>query len=335
MALIDVIKHEQPSDDEFVWKYPSEDLSIGAQLIVNEGQEAVFVKGGEVLDIFVPGTHTLVTGNIPILDKLINLPFGGNTPFSAEVWFVNKTVKRNLKWGTPSPVPLFDVSLGFPVNVRSFGKWGTRITDSRPFMTQVVGSQLGTQSEKIYEYFIGEIIQKTVAIIADSIRNSQESILQISSMLNVLSDSVKKSISEEFKRFGLEVINFNVESINIPSEEMEKIQEVFSKTMEARELSKTEVGGAFTAIKSFEILKSAAENPGDGSGVGAMLGAGIGLGAGIPVGQQIGKNIDINEKETASDDPTNRLRTLKEMFDQELITEEQFNSKRDEILRDI
>ena len=119
------------------------------------------------------------------------------------------------------------------------------------------------------------------------------------------------------------------------SEEMEKIQEVFSKTMEARELSKTEVGGAFTAIKSFEILKSAAENPGDGSGVGAMLGAGIGLGAGIPVGQQIGKNIDINEKETASDDPTNRLKTLKEMFDQELITEEQFNSKRDEILRDI
>ena len=335
MALIEVLKHEQPNSEEFVWKFPSEDLKIGAQVIVNESQEAVFVKGGEVLDILGPGTHTLSTGNIPILNKLINLPFGGDTPFSAEVWFVNKTVKRDLKWGTPSPVPLMDMTLGFPINVRSFGKWGARISDTRPFVTQIVGSQVGADSTKIRDYFIGEIIQKVVAVISNTISTEQVSILQISAALNQISEKTVDDIKEEFGRFGLEVINLNIESINIPEEDMTKIQDVFAKTMEARELSKVQVGGAFQAIKSFEILNTAAENPGDGGGMGGMLGAGIGLGAGLPIGQQLGQQVNVAETKTTSEDPSARLKKLKMMFDESLITEQQFNSKRDEILGEL
>ena len=99
MALIDVIKYNAPNDDEFVWKYPSESIKLGTQLVVNEGQEAIFVKGGQALDKFNPGTHTLISGNIPLLEKIVNLPFGGDTPFTAEIWFINTTVKRDLKWG--------------------------------------------------------------------------------------------------------------------------------------------------------------------------------------------------------------------------------------------
>ena len=335
MALIDVLKHDQPSDEEFVWKFPSEDLKIGTQVIVNESQEAVFVKGGEVLDILGPVTHTLSTGNIPILNKLINLPFGGDTPFSAEVWFVNKTVKRDLKWGTPSPVPLMDLTLGFPVSIRSFGKWGARISDARPFVTQIVGSQVGADSIKIRDYFIGEITQKLIEVVSSCISNEQVSILQISTSLNKLSEETVKNIKEEFGRFGLEVINLNIESINIPEDEMVKIQDVFSKAMEARELSKVQVGGAFSAIKSFEVLNAAAENPGDGSGVGAMLGAGIGLGAGLPIGQQLGQQINVEENKNTAEEPTDRLKKLKAMLDENLITEDQFNSKRDEILGEL
>ena len=127
MALVNVLKYEAPDDSIFVWKHPSNQIKIGSQLIVGEGQQAIFVKGGQALDCFDPGTHTLVTGNIPLIDKLINLPFGGDTPFSAEVWFVNTTVKRDLKWGTPSPIPLMDATLGFPVSARAFGKWGQRL----------------------------------------------------------------------------------------------------------------------------------------------------------------------------------------------------------------
>ena len=88
MAIIDVVKYTPEDDNSFVWKFPSEDLRLGTQVVVNEGQEAIFFKGGVALDIFTAGTYTLSTGNIPLLNKLINLPFGGNTPFTAEVWFL-------------------------------------------------------------------------------------------------------------------------------------------------------------------------------------------------------------------------------------------------------
>ena len=268
-------------------------------------------------------------------NKLINLPFGGDTPFTAEVWYINKTVKRDLKWGTPAPIQVMDSTLGFPVSVRSFGKWGARIENSRSFVTQIVGSQLTADDQKVHSYFIGEIIQNLSKTIATAINVNKISILEVTSALGDISKLVNQLIEKEFQRFGIEIVNFNIESINIPDEEMEKIQKVFEKTLEAKELSKIQVGGAFNTIKTFEVLNNAAENPAEGVGVGAMLGAGIGLGAGLPLGSQLGQKLDINEKQDTSQDPTDRLKKLKDMLEQGLITEEQFNLKRDEILKDI
>jgi membrane protease subunit (stomatin/prohibitin family) len=116
---------------------------------------------------------------------------------------------------------------------------------------------------------------------------------------------------------------------------MVKIQSVFAKTMEARELSKVEVGGAFTAIKSFEVLNSAAENTGSGNELGAMLGAGIGLGAGLPLGQQIAQTMQLPTSKSSAEDPMTKLRTLKSMLDEGLITQEIFEKKRDQIVNEI
>jgi membrane protease subunit (stomatin/prohibitin family) len=343
MAFIDRVKYDSPDDTSFVWKYPSEDLKIGSQVIVNEGQEVIFVKGGQVLDLLGPGTHTLSTGNIPLLNKLINLPFGGKTPFTAELWYINKTVKRDLKWGTPAPIQIMDNTIGFPVSARSFGKWGARIENSRSFVTQIVGSQIAADDKKITEYFIGEIIQKLSNTIATAINVNNISILQITTSLNELSKFTLDFIKKEFERFGLEVVNFNIESINIPPEEMEKIQNVFEKTLEARELSKVQVGGAFSAIKTFEVLNAAAENPADGGGVGGFLGAGIGLGAGLPLGSQMGQQMNINANQGNQEnqnkenniDPLDRLKKLKKMLEEGLITDDQFAQKSEEILKEL
>ena len=333
MALVNVIKHEASDDSIFVWKFPSDQIKLGSQLIVNEGQQAIFVKGGQALDCFDPGTYTLSTGNIPLIDKLINLPFGGDTPFSAEVWFVNTTVKRDLKWGTPSPIPLMDQALGFPVSARAFGKWGARIIDVRSFVTQIVGSQTETNSEKVHNYFIGQVVQIFTKCLGSIIARGEASILQIAALLSDLSSATSSEIAKDFEKFGLELVNFNIESINIPEEEMNKVQEVFSKTLEAKELSKVEVGGAFTTIKSFEVLNNAASNQSDGS-VGSMLGAGIGLGAGLPIGGQLGQHLDVSgNKQT--EDSTEKLRKLKAMLDEGLITQDQFETKRDQILESI
>ena len=121
MALIEVIKYNG-NNNEFVWKFPSEDLKLGAQLIVNFSQNAYFVKNGKILDEFTEGRYTLKSANIPLLNKIINLPFGEKSPFAAEVWYVNLISKLDNKWGTVRPINLEDPLYGVVVPARAFGQ---------------------------------------------------------------------------------------------------------------------------------------------------------------------------------------------------------------------
>ena len=140
MALIDVVKWEV-NDRELVHKFLSEDLRIGTQLVVYSGQTAFFVKGGKVMDQFESGTYTIKTENIPLLNKLINLPFGGNSPFQAEVWFVNKLAIMDTKWGTPTPIQLEDPKYGVIVPVRAFGQYGLKVEDPKALLETRVDIQ--------------------------------------------------------------------------------------------------------------------------------------------------------------------------------------------------
>ena len=139
MALLDVVQWDN-KPGEVINRFQEGDIAIGSQLIVKEGQEAIFFKNGQALDSFGPGRHTLSTGNIPILEKLINLPFGGKTPFPAEVYFVNKTEIPNLKWGTKQPMQLLDPIYNLPVPIRSFGSYSLKIVDIKSFLIMAIGT---------------------------------------------------------------------------------------------------------------------------------------------------------------------------------------------------
>lgn len=337
MAIIDRIKFDSPSDDVLVWKFPSEELRLGSQLIVNQSQEALFVKGGQVYDLFGPGSHTLSTANIPLLRKLINLPFGGDTPFTAEVWYVNKTVKRNMKWGTKAPIPIIEPKYNYPVSIRAFGLWGMRIEDSRSFIRQIVGSLPDADSAKVHEYFIGEIVQRLSNIIANSFVTGGVSVFDVNTKLDELSSLVMEAITPEFKRFGIEIVNFNIERISIPDNELKKFQEILGKRMEIEQISQAKVGQAYVTMRTFDTLEKAAENSGAAGGIMAGgLGLGVGLGAGVPLGQQMGQSMDIKPQGQDSpkkeDDHMVRLQKAKQLLDAGLITPEEFQAKKKEIL---
>ena len=336
MALSDRLKWDLKSDDEIVWKYPSEEILIGSQLVVGEGQEAFFVKGGELLDNFLPGTHTLITANLPLLNKLINLPFDKKTPFTAEVWFINKLTKMDIKWGTKSPIQVMDNVLQIPVSVRSFGRWGYKVTNGSRLIKKITGTQSGIKSERVSEYLYGFIAQSLSETIANEISAQETSILNVATKLSDLSSLVQSQILNSVKEIGLDVINFNIESINIPDDELKKIQSIYEKTLEARELSKTKTSDSYTTIRSLDIMDKAASNDsGTGQGLGAMLGAGLGIGAGLPLGQKIGESVNSSSKSEGKTSLGDKLRELKSLFDEGLITDEQFNKAREQILNEM
>jgi membrane protease subunit (stomatin/prohibitin family) len=336
MALVDRIKFDSPSDSILVWKFPSEELRLGAQLIVNQSQEAVFVKGGQALDVFGPGTHTLTTGNIPLLTKLVKLPFGGQTPFTAEIWYVNKTVKRDLAWGTRTPIQIIDPVYNYPVSIRSYGQWGIRIDDARSFVTQMVGSMRLAESQKVEDYFIGEILQRLSDALAKYFVEKNVSAFQANAKLNELSMMTAEAIRPEFARFGVEIVNFNVQNISIPKEEQQKFQEILGKRMEIDQISQARVGTAYTTMRTFDTLEKAAENQGAaGSLLAGGLGLGLGMGAGIPAGQQLAQSMSAPPGQATGGDIASKLQKLKGLFDSGLITQEDFDRKKQKLLEEL
>lgn len=297
MAIINRIKYDGPPDGSswLVFKCPSEQFVLGSQLIVNQGQEALFFKGGEALDLFGPGTHTLVTGNLPLLNKLVNLAFGGETPFSAEVYYANKTSRLDMKWGTSNPIPFEDPKYNVFLNLRAYGQYGLSISDTRLFISRIIGAiPNGAVADYILisKFFNGLINTKIKDITAKSMIRNKISFLEISGYLDELSQEYQKAISDEFERFGIEILNFFVESI-LPREEdiallKEKREQVSSMKMELNELGRD----FYAQRRSFDVLEKLAENPSDGSMANAGLGLGIGLGAGGAVGNAFGTMAD-------------------------------------------
>lgn len=233
MAIIDVIKFNGIQNrDWLIYRYPGDNFSTGTQLIVNEGQVAVFVKGGRALDYFSPGTYTLNTNNIPILKSFINIPFGGRTPFTAEVFFINTTAKLDILWGTTDPISLIDPKYTVRLRVRAFGQFAMKIIDYRVFLTELIGAVGDGQVVKydiVTRYFRGVIAAKIKTIIADIIINQRISVLEITPRLEDISNEAMRRISGEFHRFGIDIINFYISSVNFPDEDFAVINRILGE----------------------------------------------------------------------------------------------------------
>jgi membrane protease subunit (stomatin/prohibitin family) len=328
MAIFDRIKYDPTDDTELVWKFPSDDITLGSQLIVHETQNAIFRKNGVNVDYFGPGSHTLSTNNLPILGSLIKLPFGGQTPFTAEVWFVNKTPKRDLKWGTTAPIPLIDPKFGIPVSVRAFGQWGVEIKDPLMFVEQMVGARQFAETGQIYEYFRGELIQDISEVISKLIATGAASVFNINASLTHVASEVRKVFNTRLNAYGIELTNLSVDRINLPDEELAKVQEIMLKKMEAEQLGSATITDSYKTIKTFEVLGDAAKN--ESGGVLPII-TQIGLGGALAAGAATQMTPSNSQEQSLEE----KLKKLKSLYDNQLINESEYQQKKSKLLEDL
>jgi membrane protease subunit (stomatin/prohibitin family) len=281
MAIVEVVKYNG-NPDVFAWKYPSEELGTWTQLIVNESQEAILFKGGQALDLFTSGRHTLETANIPILNKLINLPFGGRSPFTAEVWYVNKINSLDIKWGTATPIQLQDPKYKVFIPLRSFGQFGIQIEDARKFLIKLVGTLPEFSKDDLVKYFRGLYLTKVKDSISSYLVHKQISVLEINAYLSELSDELSQQILPALAEYGIKLVNFYINDISVPEDDtaVVKLKDALAKRAEM-----DIVGYNYTQERSFDTLEGAATNPGTSGGI---MGAGLGLGMGLGVGGGLG-----------------------------------------------
>ena len=292
MAIIDRIKFDGlRSRDWIVYKYPSDNLVFGTQLIVGEGQAAIFVKSGQVCDLFNAGTYTLNANNLPLLQSLINIPFGGKTPFSAEIFFLNTISKLDISWGTADPIQVIDPKYFIKLRVRAFGQMGLKINDYTVFLRELIGvvnSNDIVRYDIIIDYFKGVLIQKVKTIIADIIINQKTSALEISAKLDEISMLVRERITPEFNRFGFLVANFFIKSINFPEEDFNQINDILKNRAEFEIMG----DNRYVTKRSFDVYDNAASNE---SGVaGAFAAGGVGIGVGAALGANMSNTVNTN-----------------------------------------
>lgn len=284
MAIIDVIKFNGISNrDWLVYRYPGESFVFGTQLIVGEGQVAVFVKGGRALDYFTAGTYTLNANNIPILQSVINIPFGGRTPFTAEVFFINKTAKLDILWGTSDPIPLIDCKYEVKLRVRAFGQFAIKVSNYPVFLTELIGAMGDSEIVKydlVIKYFKGVVVTKVKTIVSDILINQKISVLEVTPHLEKLSKEAKEYISTEFHQFGIEIINFYISSINFPDEDFDRISEILEEKAAFNIIG----DNRYNIKRSFDVMQTAAGNESAGNLASAGIGIGVGAGAGLAVG---------------------------------------------------
>lgn len=297
MALFDVIKYNG-GPDVLAWKYPTEELGTWSQLIVNQSQEVVLVKGGQVYDVFGAGRHTLSTANIPLLRHVINLPFGGRSPFTAEVWYINQAYKLDIPWGTPTPIQLQDPKYELIVPVRSNGMFGIRVNDSKKFLVKLVSTLRSFDQDTLSRYFRGLYISQIKDAISSYLTEKKISILEMNSYLNELSESLRKSIAPGMLPYGIELVSCFVNDISVPEDD-EAVTHL--KAALARRAEMNLLGFDYRQERSFDVLDSAAKN--ESSGAAPLMGAGLGLGMGIGAAGSFGaafgdlaKNCDVTGK---------------------------------------
>lgn len=282
MAIVEVIQYNG-NPDVFAWKYPNTELSTWTQLIVNETQEAILVKGGQVCDVFQAGRHTLSTNNIPLLSKLINIPFGGKSPFSAEVWFINKVFSLDVKWGTSTPIQIQDPRYKVFVPVRAFGQFGIQIEESKKFLLKLVGTLPTFDKPTLLKFFRGIYLTKAKDAISSYLVHKGISILEINAYLEEISGFLQEKMAPMFLEYGIKLVSFFVNDINVPEDDNAVIQ---LKGALAKRAEMDIVGYSYQQERSFDTLEGAATNPNSMSG--GLLGAGLGLGMGVGMGDTIG-----------------------------------------------
>lgn len=363
----DVIKNSGPGE-LLIWRQPEEDFNTNSTLVVMPGEEAIFIKGGNVEQTFESGTYKLSTENYPFISRLRNAFSGGISTFSCVVYFVRKAHSVEIRWGTDSPIQVRDKLLGIATKLRCRGSYKVQIDNPVKFLEKLIGNNVPLQlQEELNKYFINEFQSKIKSVIARALNESNTELLGIDARLDEFSEIIEPFMQETLEDYGLRCVKFVVAAIDIDDDELRRRYDEIGMDaiakMRGAQADKAVMGilgDDWGRQQAANILSDLANNPGAGGVAAAGAGMGMGIGAGsafgsmaqqmfapmtnsfaqpqqppiqsTPSGRFTQQSAAPAQTQSTTEDPMEVLGKLKKLLDAGLIEQAEYDAKKTEIL---
>ena len=336
--FIDILQWTETGDGTLAWRYPMQDMEIqnGGQLVVRESQMALFVNEGQVADVFGPGTHRLSTQTLPVLTYLKNWDKLFESPFKSDVYFFSTRQQIDQKWGTPQPITIRDKEFG-AVRLRAFGNYAWRIADPKKFYTEISGTQASYNVADLEGQLRGLIMQN----IATGIAQSGVPFLDLAANQQAFAQALAGALGPAMEAYGLKLEATTVQSISLPDELQKVLDQKIGMGMVGGDM------GKFMQYQTAQAIPKMAEGVGAGGDGGGLAGAGLGMGAGVAMGQILAQNMQSALQGGAPaagpaaaapvgvkpEDVMATLEKLGELKTKGILTEDEFNAKKAELLK--
>ena len=333
--FIDIIQWTEESDGTLAWRFPMAEMEIqnGASLTVRESQVAVFVNEGKVADVFGPGMYKLTTQTLPVLTYLKNWDKLFESPFKSDVYFFSTRQQIDQKWGTPQPITIRDKDFG-AVRLRAFGNYNFRVADPKLFHTEISGTRASYGATEIDGQLRGLVLQN----ISNAIASSGIPFLDLASNQLMFAQALTTQLAPEFTKIGLKLEGMTVQNVSLPEELQKILDQKIGMGMVGNDM------GKFMQYQTAQAIPKFAEGSGGGSGI---AGDAMGLGAGVALGQVLAQNLAAGLQGGAAaasapvaaaigvkaEDVMATLEKLGELKSKGILTQEEFDTKKAELLK--
>lgn len=323
--FIEVIDWVEDTGSTVMWKFPDKgnDIKYGAQLTVREAQHVLLIDEGKLADQFDPGRYELHTQNIPILTKLRNWDKAFNSPYKVDVYYFSTKTFTDLKWGTPNPVMLRDPEFK-QVRVRAFGTYFIKIKDAALFFREFAGTAPVLDIAEIEEKLRDIVSPK----FAEALGKANIAVLDLVTRYTELGETVRPVLQADLDRFGIELVKFQITSTSLPPEVEAFYDKMTNMNMVGNDMSK------FQQFQMGQAIEASANNPGGGS-------SGVDMGMGMAMSKmmmdQMNQQNTANSPGAAPDTQSvmDLLKQLGELKEAGVLTEEEFQAKKAELLKRI
>lgn len=322
--FIEVIDWVEKDKDTVLWKFPDKDANIkyGASLTVRESQLALFLDEGQFADVYDPGRYELNTQNMPVLTSLRNWDKGFKSPFKCDVYFLSTKTFTDLKWGTANPIILRDPEFK-QVRVKAHGVYFIKIKDAEKFFTEFAGTKSILKIQEI-EQSLRDIVAPKFA---EAVAESGVSVLDMVANYTEIGAKVAPFLQKDLDPFGIELVKFQISSTSLPKE-VEAFYDKMTNMNMVDDMDK------FTKFTTASAMEKAAENPGGGASEGIGMGMGFGM-ANQMMNQQMNQNTKQDQNTTKAQTKEEIMDTLKQLGDLKesgVLTQEEFDAKKKELL---